>query len=364
MVRKHAAPDIFFIRANRELTGGAEIYLSRLVGALEQRGIALTLLHSPLPRATPSWLGALLFNLFLCLRKRGRFYFSLERITCPDVYRAGDGVHRCYLQLEKKVPINPLHPVYLFLEKRCFRNAVKIIANSRMVKQQIIDTYRIPAAKIAVVYNGIPPVAEDYVVPRTFFEEFSLTGEEKVVLFVGSGFRRKGVIEFLEMLALLQTPSIRAFVVGRDRKTRYYSQMAERLGLGKRVVFTGARSDVANFYAVADLLLLPTRYDPFANVTIEAMSHQTAVITTRQNGAHEILDPVFVMDHSRDYCITAVIDALLQDRDKLTAVKKRNREIARCFSLERNVEETMRVVAEARLSFDHRRPGNGFVNNI
>lgn len=337
--------EICLIRANREMVGGAEIYLGRLATSLEARGIRYTRIHSPLPRKMPTWLAVLLFNAYLCLRKKGRFYFSLERITCPDIYRAGDGVHRCYLNMEKKSRINPLHSIYLYLEKRCFHNASRIIANSQMVKEQIIETYHISPAKISVVYNGVPVVPDDWVVPRAFCDEFSLNGTERVVLFVGSGFRRKGVFEFLELISRLQTPSFRAFIVGKDKKIDYYKRVAMNMGLAEKVVFTGSRADVANFYAISDLLVLPTRYDPFANVTIEAMSYNTAVVTTKQNGAHEILDPDFVMEHPRDYRIVPVIDALLQDRKKLTAIKRKNRKIARGFSLDRNVEETMRVVA-------------------
>ena len=102
----------------------------------------------------PSWLRIILFNLQVCLTKKDRFYFSLERIICPDVYRAGDGVHKVFLRIEKKSKLNPLHPIYLFLEKRCFNNAKRIIANSNMIKDEIISTYGINPNKIDVIYDA------------------------------------------------------------------------------------------------------------------------------------------------------------------------------------------------------------------
>ena len=89
------------------------------------------------------------------LKKNDKFYYSLERITCPDIYRAGDGVHKIFLSIENKSRFNLLHPVYLYLEKKCFLNSKHIIANSLMVKKQIIDCYDINPCKIDVIYNGI-----------------------------------------------------------------------------------------------------------------------------------------------------------------------------------------------------------------
>ena len=147
--------EIHFIRASNDRYGGAEKYLSRLSKGLNEINIPHKVINSKLPKFLPSWLRVIIFNLQVSLLKENKFYFSLERITCPDVYRAGDGVHRMYLRSEKKSRFNPLHPAYLFLEKKCFQNAKCIIANSLMVKNQIIDCYDINPNKIRVVYSGI-----------------------------------------------------------------------------------------------------------------------------------------------------------------------------------------------------------------
>ena len=144
---------IYFIRANKTPFGGAENYLTRLSASLNKQNIEHGVINSPFPKFLGSWVRALLFNTYASLIKRDKFYFSLERITCPDIYRAGDGVHKKFLDIEKKSRINPLHFVYLFLEKRCFRNAKHIIANSKMIKDQIVQVYDIDSNKISVVYR-------------------------------------------------------------------------------------------------------------------------------------------------------------------------------------------------------------------
>ena len=138
---------IYLIRSSKTKFGGAENYLSRLSKALEKENINHHVINSPLPKILPSWLRSLLFNILLHLTKKDKFFYSLDRITCPDLYRAGDGVHKVFLSIENKSKLNLLHPTYLYLEKKCFNNAKSIIANSKMVKAEIINTYDISPNK-------------------------------------------------------------------------------------------------------------------------------------------------------------------------------------------------------------------------
>ena len=92
--------------------------------------IEFQLIHSIFPKFLPSWLRLILFNLQVALLKGDKLYFSLERILYPDIYRAGDGVHKVQLQFESKSKSNPLHKILMFIERRCFNNAKVIITNS------------------------------------------------------------------------------------------------------------------------------------------------------------------------------------------------------------------------------------------
>jgi UDP-glucose:(heptosyl)LPS alpha-1,3-glucosyltransferase len=147
---------ITFLRLKPSKFGGAEVYLERLTNELKKRDINFEIKHTTAPKFLASWIKAIWFNLEVCLLKKDRFYFSLDRIVCPDIYRAGDGVHKTFLKIEKKSKLNPLHFVYLFTEKRAFNKAKKIIAISNMVKQNIISEYNIDPSKIEVIYNGMP----------------------------------------------------------------------------------------------------------------------------------------------------------------------------------------------------------------
>jgi UDP-glucose:(heptosyl)LPS alpha-1,3-glucosyltransferase len=338
---------IYFIREKNTNFGGAEIYLSRLSNALKSQNIQHKIIFSNIPATLPSWLRVVLFNLRLIISKRDRFYFSLERILCPDIYRAGDGVHKIFLSIEKKSKFNPLHPLYLYLEKRCFNNAKRIIANSEMVKREIIDCYQISPEKISVIYSGIELKEIDY---ESSFEklsiEFGFKKKSSVILFVGSGYKRKGVYEFLKIIAFLENKDVLAFIIGKEKNIEFYKNLAKDLGIESQVIFTGARSDIDDFYAISDIFLFPTHYEPFGNVILEAMNKKNVIFTTKQNGASEILNSEFLMQSPSDYSVVDKINKLISNPKKIMSIQEHNLNLSKKFSIERNLEKTIKLIDE------------------
>lgn len=339
---------LYLVREKSTKFGGAEVYLSRLSKVLSNNGIEHKILNSVFPRILPSWLRIILFNLQACLMKKEKFYFSLERIVCPDVYRAGDGVHKIFLSIENKSKFNLLHPVYLFLERRCFNNAKHIIANSHMVKNEIIKVYGVDRHKIDVVYNGIQPKEVDYAQSyQKLSNEFDLQSDTPIILYVGSGFKRKGVEEFLGIISKMTT-KCQAFILGKEKKIYYYEQLAKDLGVDNKVVFTGPRTDVVDFYTISDIFLFPTHYEPFSNVVLEAMNFGNAVFTTKQNGAHEILSEKYIMSSPKDFSVVDRIDKLLRNKDALRAAKKDNQLMATKLSIETNMMKTLEIIKKVK----------------
>ena len=337
--------EICFVRANKTKFGGAEMYLSRLSRALDKKKIKHSVLNSVFPNFLPSWLRAILFNLQACLNKKNKFYISLDRITCPDIYRAGDGVHKAFLKIEKKSKLNPLHPIYLYIEKRCFEKAEKIIAISNMVKNDIVNNYDIDDEKISIVYNGIDNKKIDN--KKSFnklAKEFSLKECQKILLYVGSGFKRKGVRDFLIIVSKLKNKDIKAFVIGKEKDIKYYKQLSQDMGIDNKVVFTGARDDVDDFYTISDIFIFPTRYEPFGNVILESMHFGNAVFTTKQCGGGELLDSCFVMNNSKDLSVVDQINELLIDNNKLEKIKEKNKKISNKFSIEVNLKKTLEII--------------------
>jgi UDP-glucose:(heptosyl)LPS alpha-1,3-glucosyltransferase len=333
---------ITFLRLKKNSFGGAERYLSRLTNELKKQNITLETKHSSSPKFLPSWIKIIWFNIESCLFKKNKFYFSLERVLCSDIYRAGDGVHKVFVKKMNKSFLNPLHPVYIFIEKRVFKNSKKIIANSNMIKNEIIETYNIDQNKIEVIHNGIEISEKEKF--EDLKKEFNLKNE-KILLFIGSGFERKGVKEALEIASNLQT-NFKFFIVGKEKKIDEYREYAKHLGIDKKVFFTGARKDVNKFYSMADIFLFPTHYEPFSNVILEALNFECVVFTTKQNGASEILENEFIMETPDDYNVSEKINFYLTNPNILENEKRKAKEKAKNFSIEKNVEKTLKVIYE------------------
>ena len=115
---------------------------------------------------------------------------------------------------------------------------------------------------------------------------------------------------------------------------------------GPTVFFTGPREDVDDFYTVSDIFILPTHYEPFSNVVLEAMNFENAVFTTRQNGASEIVDDYFIMDKPEDFSIVERVNDLLNNQVKLQKIKHENRVKSKQFSIENNLSETLKIINE------------------
>jgi len=221
---------------------------------------------------------------------------SYSRTRRQHIYRAGGGSHAAYLERMYADPArrrwSPRHRVLLAIEEAVFRDASQLVqCNSRRVADEIAARYAVPRERLVTIYNGVdaqhftPEGREARGGPL----RSALHLEGPVALFVGSGFQRKGLDRALEALA---RSGARAdlLVVGRDAPIAW-RERARRLGVAQRVHFLGERADVADLHAASDVLLLPTRYDAFANACLEAMASGLPVATTRANGAAELIEP-------------------------------------------------------------------------
>lgn len=337
---------IVFLRTNPKATGGAERYLSRLKNSLNSQGIASQIYAFKGSQKISSWLKAIKFNKQVCRdKKEDEFYFSLERVTCADIYRAGDGVHKVYRTLKPFWFFNPLNFVYVYLEKKCFKNAKHIIANSNFIKEQIINTYNIDEKKITTVYNGInlPNFVKKGEAKLNLCSRLGLNLELPIILFLGSGFKRKGVVEFLQIVSKLNT-KVNAIIVGTDKNIDNYKKLSKQLGVN--VVFTGKIKITNEYYEASDIFLFPTKYEPFSNVVLEALSYGCVVFTTKQNGANEILDSKFVMENSKDFSVVEKIDNLLNNPLGLIEEQSKAIEISKKFTIEKNAKETLEIINE------------------
>jgi len=232
--------------------------------------------------------------------------FDLDRTRFSTHIRAGNGVHAHYLEARAQEEgmakawsfrLNPLHRTLLSLEKRSFEqpHLQKLFTNSHMVRTQILARFAIPAEKITVLHNGVEwhelqdPFDQWEKVKVCYCEKGGLDPTVYQFLFSGHHYKRKGLDKLLSALAHLKEEPFQLSVVGKDRDLPLYRKMAVSLGLEKKVFFFGSVSSMTPFYQYADALVIPSLYDPFANVTVEALAMGLFVISSQTNGGCEVL---------------------------------------------------------------------------
>jgi UDP-glucose:(heptosyl)LPS alpha-1,3-glucosyltransferase len=336
---------IALLRRRFSPTGGAERYLLRLATGLAAQGHHLTLYceeWSPrenpfhdvkrIDTADPVAFAAKIGG--MPLPDRHDIVFSLDRVPSCDLYRAGDGVHAEWLGYRRA-----FHPVLgpirtalrrknrevCELEARVFASggARHVICNSRFVADQITQRFHYPPSRITIIPNGVPYnqfSTGDRVLGR---QALKLASDDYVVLLVGAGAERKG------------------HAIARDAVRRLKMPRA-------KLVIIDSPPPVAmqHVYAAADVFLLPTLYDPFANVTLEALAAGLPVITSAQNGASEILQHEtngFVLPRADDDVLLVHLLEHLADPDFRAMFRKPAQDLALQYDQNRNLTATLAV---------------------
>jgi UDP-glucose:(heptosyl)LPS alpha-1,3-glucosyltransferase len=364
------------VRRGFSPTGGAEAYLKRFAEGLRAAG------HEPVLFTSSDWPEeAWPDGRFVYLEgkspgafaeafeqaRAGRtktplstcdYYFSLERLRGCDCYRAGDGVHRAWLErrcaaepfwkapLRLANPFNRKHRELLALEQQLFgkRGARMVIANSHLVKQEIIEHYGYPAERIHVVYNGVPqrmidPASREQMRAETR-KKLGLSPFDYVLLFAGSGWQRKGLEFAIEGMRRANLSRPLLLVAGRGNERQFAPS--------RRVRFLGPVKGMEPYFAAADAFLLPTLYDPFSNACLEAIAAGLAVITTTANGFSEILQPGVdgeVLDDPTDVESIARAIEGWSSPERRAAIRPHLAELASRFTIEANVQATLEALS-------------------
>ncbi|MCP4596440.1 glycosyltransferase family 4 protein [Neptuniibacter sp.] len=118
-------------------------------------------------------------------------------------------------------------------------------------------------------------------------ESLGISPEHKVVGFLGSDYKRKGLDRMLHAISALpedEKSQVRALVIGRDKRLPDYQKLAKQLGIADQVIFVGQRDDVPQLLFACDLLMHPAYLENTGNVILEAVVAGLPVICTANCG--------------------------------------------------------------------------------
>lgn len=321
-----ASKHVVILKSGARQAGGLEKHAARIANAFYESGSQVSILTTELSKQNfstpphfsyieaplskwPSFLRMEQFDSFVrswLSQHPADIVFGMERNRMQTHLRAGNGVHQAYLKSRIHIEgiwkyrlcqINPHHRKILEFEKSAFTypGLKKIIANSLMVKNEIIDFYDVDDRKIEVIHNGVEwrEMEADFSNWKSLRPEIGkhlgLDTHLFQFLFIGNGYSRKGLDVLLQAIASMPDKNFQLSVIGKDRKLESYKAKAAKMGLQNRVHFFGPRSHIMPFYQLADSLVIPSFYDPFANVTVEALAMGLFVVSSRSNGGHEII---------------------------------------------------------------------------
>jgi glycosyltransferase involved in cell wall biosynthesis len=202
-----------------------------------------------------------------------------------------------------------------------------------------------PPERSTVIANGFDPAPAP---PPDRLAEIAtacgLSAGDQVVGFIGRVVETKGVEEYLHMAAALAArfPRCRFLIVGDDHgpaptyRVRM-EQLAQQLAITDRCRFLGFRDDVWTMLHLCDVVVMPSRVEPFGNVAIEAGAAARPVVATRVGGLAEIIldaDTGLLAPPGDSQALAGRVARLLLDDTLRRSLGERARErVSACFSL-------------------------------
>jgi UDP-glucose:(heptosyl)LPS alpha-1,3-glucosyltransferase len=372
------APDlrrIVFLWQKYSEFGGAELLLDRTMAALAARGRKIAIISTDWPdrgdgiavinRPVPRTSRAYRAHAFARAAREafagetGALVQANQPIPGCSVYRTAGGVHAAYLRqrglaegwlAKAGFAVSPFHRNALKLERETFAHPAlrAVIANSAMVADEIVEFYGVARDRIHHIPNGVeldrfhPGLRAEF--RRSVRAELGLDDRTPAVLFIGSGYRRKGLSEAIAAAAASRAKP-HLWVIGRDSHPARFIAEAERAGIGDRFRIFGPRADPRPWFGAADAAILPSWYEPFGIVVLEALATGLPVVVSSTCGAREAVeqaDPALVAPvGSRERLADALDRALaIAERPESAA---RMRAIAERYGMDVMIDRMLRL---------------------
>jgi UDP-glucose:(heptosyl)LPS alpha-1,3-glucosyltransferase len=188
------------------------------------------------------------------------------------------------------VQLNPYHRGRLRLERSMFAPGgyARLLALAEDVKSDVIRIYGVPETDVEVLAYGFDPEMFDpdrrELHRAAARARFGYGEEDRVLLFVANELERKGFDVLIEAMGVLDDPTVKLLGAGKVAPEAYRS-LIDRLGLTDRLQWVGSSDDVALLHAASDVFVLPTRYEAWGLVIVEALGSGLPVVTSQLAGA-------------------------------------------------------------------------------
>ncbi len=160
-----------------------------------------------------------------------------------------------------------------YIEKKAIAMSNKVVALSTIMKKEISEFYRLPPDKIISIPPGVD--LERFKAREkdsSALAELSIPEGSKIILSVCRLSPEKNIVMLLRAFARIDTYGIYLVIVGEGQEKEHLKSLSRELKIGGKVIFTGHRRDPEKFYNIADIFVLPSVYEGFGHVYLEAMA--------------------------------------------------------------------------------------------
>jgi glycosyltransferase involved in cell wall biosynthesis len=322
---------------------GAEVFASDLVRSLKRSGIAqhVAVLHGSRP-GVEFWTSAISLKangrMVPGLRMDSGIVRSLRSVISqrdPDVIQAHGGEPLKYALAARgrrgiplvyrrigAAPPRITRGVHRVVHGALMRRATKIVAVADVLRQEIIETFRVPPPRVVTIPNAVDP--------KRLFSSISshasrralgIPSSARVMLSVGALTWEKDPLGQVEVAAqVLRARSDAVLVFIGDGQARPSIERAvHQAGIRDRVFVLGSRSDVAEIMAAGDVVLLASRSEGMPACVIEAGLIGLPVVATAVAGVSEVVvdgRTGFLVPPGDQQAMASRILALLEDEAK------------------------------------------------
>jgi glycosyltransferase involved in cell wall biosynthesis len=170
--------------------------------------------------------------------------------------------------------------------------AARIIANSEATKKSLLkNSPWLKPPRIKIIYNGIDISQFSFQPPNGLLEEFNIPEHVAIIGFVGQLDERKGIADLLNAYKVVnkQLPQTRLLLVGDGKLRSFVEKQKEELPRPSSIILTGFREDIPRIMNLMDVLVLPSYWEGFGLVLVEAMAAGKPVVTTKVSSMPEIV---------------------------------------------------------------------------
>ena len=355
------------------LIGGAESFAFNLTERLAQRdgfdvhvianqwrqGDAPITFHKVPIIRFPRWLQPISFAYFVQKRIQGGSYdivHSHDRIFEMDLFTFHGIPHKTWIQHTKRDRLSLFDRATAWVEKKAFVNqkGPVILPVSNLAKEEILKIYNVPDDRMLVTHPGVSvdrfTALSREACRQEIRQRHDLSLNEVVVLFVSMNFELKRLDLVLKGIAAVENrekekTNFKLLVVGKGDMKRF-GGLAGDLGISDRVVFTGVIREVEKYYMAADIFIMPSRFDTFGLVVLEAMAAGLPVIISHNVGARDLVEPgingfVLSEDPSSSEIATSLFSLLEPGKRKLMG--ENGRKVARLHSWDKVTEKVANI---------------------